>query len=101
MREDWRPLVFSVFCRCALDRLRGEVGGRLSFLFSSGGCWTGYEERLQAACLVSFLQMCVGPAMREDWRPLVFSLFFRCALDRLRGEVGGRLSFLFSSGVCW
>ncbi|PIO10337.1 hypothetical protein AB205_0139270 [Aquarana catesbeiana] len=31
----------------------------------------------------SFLQMCVGPAMREDWRPLVFSLFFRCALDWL------------------
>ncbi|PIO10336.1 hypothetical protein AB205_0139270, partial [Aquarana catesbeiana] len=80
MREDWRPLVFSLFFRCALDRLRGEVGGRLSFLFSSDVCWTGYEGRLEAACLFSFLQVCIGPSKRGGWRPFVFSLFFRCVL---------------------
>ncbi|PIO10739.1 hypothetical protein AB205_0076660, partial [Aquarana catesbeiana] len=79
----WRPFVFSLFFRCVLEQRLGKIAGRLSFLFSSGLCWTGYEGRLEAACLVSFLQVCVGPAMREDCRLLVLSLFFRFALDQI------------------
>ncbi|PIO11199.1 hypothetical protein AB205_0068920, partial [Aquarana catesbeiana] len=56
----WRPVcvvpaVGEVGSRWVLDRLLGKIGGCLSFLFSSGVCWTGYEGRLQAACLVSYL----------------------------------------------
>ncbi|PIO11198.1 hypothetical protein AB205_0068920, partial [Aquarana catesbeiana] len=111
---------------CVLDQRRGKIAGRLSFLFSSGVHWTVYEGRLEATFLFSFIQVsvgplvkggwrpvCVGPAvsggwrpvcigltMREDWTPCVFSLFCRCLLDQRRGKIAGRLSFLFSSGVC-
>ncbi|PIO11197.1 hypothetical protein AB205_0068920, partial [Aquarana catesbeiana] len=111
MREDWRPLVFSVgVCWIGYEG-RLKAACFVSFLQVCVG--PDYEGRLEAACLLSFLQVCVGPAvsggwrpvcdgpaMRGGWTPVVFSLFFRCLLDQRRGKIAGRLSFLFSSGVC-
>ncbi|PIO11194.1 hypothetical protein AB205_0068920, partial [Aquarana catesbeiana] len=120
MREDWRPLVFSVgVCwigyegrlkaACFVSFLQVSVGPlvkggwrpvRVGPAVRGGVHWTGYEGILEATCLFSFLQVCIGLTMREDWTPCVFSLFCRCLLDQRRGKIAGRLSFLFSSGVC-
>ncbi|PIO10740.1 hypothetical protein AB205_0076660 [Aquarana catesbeiana] len=60
---------------------RLEAGSFFSFLYICVG--PDYEGRLEAACLLSFLQVCIGLAMKEGWRPVVFSLFCRCVMDRL------------------